>query len=201
MDGPLNWIIHPASAFRDYQRDRRRHAGWDEAYDLKSAGKYAEAAAVYERLAAEILSSNELIYSNDLLDAIRIWILDRNIKKAMDNARSVLKVLNDSGWLKRSESSTEKLTAIIGELQVAGYSDEAETFSNEVNERLTAVGRSLGSIAKRPESSTFPSLCPHCGGKLVWTEGASSIKCPFCDAFIHGEKSSAANSAKTTSAE
>jgi hypothetical protein len=100
--------------FQKFFRGRRRNKAWDEAYELKKAGRYAEAAAVYDRIATESLGYNELIYADDCHDAFKLWLKANNPDKAMGEARNALQVLTDAGWPIKTSSTVEDLEKMVG---------------------------------------------------------------------------------------
>src|SRR5215831_20117247 len=91
--------------FLDFKRNRNRRKAWQEAYDYKRAGKFAEAARVYERIAAESLEYNELIYAGDCHDAVACWLKASQPEMALRNARDALRVIAKTGWLKDSNTT------------------------------------------------------------------------------------------------
>ena len=163
--------------FREYLRDRRRSKSWREAYDLAQAGRYAEAADVYARRAAEALEYNELIYASDCHDAFKMWIKANEIGRALEEARKALRVLSDTGWLSKSDDSVEKLRGLAGELYVAGYAAEAETFLSEIKEESAAHGSA-------PAGGKLPAACPQCGGLLSAARGEAEVTCAYCGSTI-----------------
>src|SRR5882672_3349383 len=82
-----------------FRRSRHRRKAWNEAYAFRKAGKFAEAAQVSERLAAETLKYNELIYADDCYDAFKDWLKAEDPDSALRNgrrtARSPLEPLHD----------------------------------------------------------------------------------------------------------
>ncbi len=179
-------LIRPLSgAIESWQRDRRRKEMIEQAYRLDLDGKYAAAAEIYASLAAEELHSNELIYARYSRDAIRMWLKAKDVEKALAQARSVLRVLGDAGWLNEpSSSSYDDLNQIVGDLYVAGYTSEAGDFSKEINAQRIAHG--LAPAAASPgEAGKFPPVCPACGGPLHASEGQDEVKCPYCGAVVH----------------
>jgi type VI protein secretion system component VasK len=186
-------LIQPvANVIQGYQRDRRRDRAVGEASDLDYNGKPGEAAEVYAKLAAEELKSNELIYALYGRDAFKLWLKAKNIEKAMAQAREVLRVLSDAGWFKKSDDTVNNLSQMVGELYVAGYTAEADTFSKEINEALVAQGLApmtgYDRIAGSPTTSKpgkLPAICPDCGGPLPDSGGQDEVKCLYCGSVIH----------------
>ncbi len=185
-------LIQPvADVIQGYQRDRRRNKAVGEASDLEYNGKYGEAAEVYARLAAEEGKSNELIYALYRRDAFELWIKAKDIDKAMDTARDILRVLSDAGWLKKSDDTVNDLSQMVGELYVAGYTAEADTFSKEINAELVAEGLApmsgadkLAGSAATAKTGKLPPICPDCGGPLPNSGGKDEVKCLYCGSII-----------------
>jgi hypothetical protein len=185
-------IFRPVTnVIEGYQRDRRRNKAVGEASDLDYNGKPGEAAEVYAKLAAEEGKSNELIYALYSRDAFKLWLKAKEIDKAMAQARDILRLLSDTGWLKRSDDTVSDLSQMVGELYVAGYTTEADTFSKEINAELVAEGlapmsgsdKATGSAATS-KAGKLPSICPDCGGPLPDAGGKDEVKCVYCGSII-----------------
>lgn len=170
--------------FADFRRSRRRRKAWDEAYRFKHAGNFAAAAGVYERLAADSLPDNELIYEDDCHDAFRMWLKAKNVDSALIQARNALRVISDSDWLSMSSDTVDDLCKMVGELYVAGYATAADAFEREINEQLVAHNLPPRSETKH---GLFPTTCPQCGGALPFTYSDVSLTCPFCSCVIRAQ--------------
>jgi hypothetical protein len=170
--------------FADFKRNRRRSKGWDEAHRFKRAGQFAEAAGVYERLAADSLQYNELIYEGDCHDAFKFWLKAMNVDNALTQARNALRVISDSNWLRMSSETVDDLCKMVGELYVAGYATAADTFLREINEQLVAHDLPPRSEVKHGK---FPTTCPQCAGTLPSTYSDESLTCPFCGCVIRAQ--------------
>jgi hypothetical protein len=169
--------------FADFKRNRRRRKAWDEAYSFKRAGNFAAAAGVYERLAAESLTYNELIYESDCHDAFANWLEARNVDNALAQARAALSVIGATDWI-RSDSTVDDFCKMVGELYVAGYATAADAFQQEINAQLVAHNLPPRTVTKRGK---FPETCPQCGGTLPFTNSDESLTCPFCSCVIRAE--------------
>ena len=175
--------------FREYLRDRRRRKVWGEAYDLAGDGKHAEAAGVYARLAAQMLQDGEpswhTIYCHE---AFQSWLKAKNPECALQEARQALGALSDacrrfSDSRRFSlSSSVEQLSAMVGELYMAGYAAEADTFLREVNEQLAANG--LPHIPAAGGGGKLPTTCPQCGGSLSPLRGDDKVPCTSCGCVV-----------------
>ena len=170
--------------FANFRRSRGRRKAWDEVYRFKDAGNFAAAAGVYERLAAESLQYNELIYEGDCHDAFLMWLAARNVDNALAQARNALRVISDSDWLSMSDDTVDDLCKMVGELYVAGYATAADAFFREINEQLMAHNLPPRTEARHGK---FPATCPQCGGTLAFTNSDESLTCPFCSCVIRAE--------------
>lgn len=56
--------------FADYRRNRRRANARDQAWHYRRAGRLAEAAEIYELMAAEVRADHELIYEDEINTAL-----------------------------------------------------------------------------------------------------------------------------------
>src|SRR5215475_12125399 len=101
--------------FANFKRKRRRQKAWDETYRLKGDGNFAEAARVYEQLAAESLEYNELIYEDDCHDAAECWLKAASPEMALRNARNALEVIANTVWIKDSSATVDDICKMVGE--------------------------------------------------------------------------------------
>src|SRR5258706_8708237 len=122
--------------FTNFKRGHRRNKAWNEAYRYRHANNFAEAAKVWEHLAPEALEYNELIYADDCRDAFKLYLQAKDPESALRNARNALRVISDSGWITKSDSTLDDICAMVGELYGAGDATAAEIFSNEINTEL-----------------------------------------------------------------
>lgn len=170
--------------FSEFRRNRRRSKGWSEAWNYKRAGKFSAAASVYERLAAEILPFNELIYAGDCHDAITLWLKAGDIDNALRIARNALQTISKSDWIMEMDEHVDDICNIVGEMYAAGFPTAADTFAAEINVELQKHNLPTRLEVKRGK---FPSVCPQCGGALPFTNSDQSLTCPFCESVIHAE--------------
>ena len=170
--------------FTNFNRNRRRNKAWDEAYKYRSAGNFAEAARVYERLATESLQYNELIYAGDCHDALKYWLKASDPESALANARNALRVIGNSVWMTDSSSDVEDICNMVGEFYAAGYEAAAEVFANEIN---TALAKRNLKPRFQTKHGRFPAACPHCGSPLPFTYSDLSVTCAFCETVISAE--------------
>jgi len=170
--------------FADYRIKRRRAKARDEANDHRQAGRLAEAAEVYERMAAEVRAHNELIYEDDCHDAVRTWLQANDPEAALRNGRSALKVIANSEWINLSKDTVEDICQMVGEFHPAGYGAAADLFAGEINAALAAHN-----LPPRFQTThgKFPALCPQCGGAIPLTYTDTSVTCSFCGSVIKGE--------------
>lgn len=171
---------------REYLRDRRRSKTFYKAFRLAGDNKFTEAAEIFIGLANESLQYNELIYSGDCQYAFKYFLQAGDMPRALEQARNALRVLSLKEWTIKSESSIEKLSAMVGALYLAGYGAEAEAFSDEVNEQLKIHGLSIrvsasaaGYKASLEGNPKLVKTCSQCGGKLPASSGGE-IKCLYC---------------------
>lgn len=170
--------------FTEFRRRRRRSKAWGQAYDFKRQRKFAEAAAVYERLAEDSFKYNLFIYSGDCHDAFRLWLEAKNIDNAMREARKALHAISEKGWIKTSKSAVDDLCKIVGELYVSGYATAADTFAREINEQLEKNGLPPRLEIRRGK---FPTTCPQCAGALPFSYSESSVTCTFCGSVVRAD--------------
>src|ERR1700742_1186501 len=163
MSQLLKFLKSPIAAFRSYQERQRQNDALKIIFSYEREGKYREAAAVYRGTAREYITSNELIYASDLQEAIKLWLKAGDIDSAMADARSVLSVLAEAGWLDKA-SGVEVLSEIVGELFVADYEPQANTFIDEVNEQLARFDQPL--LRGKSTQAPIQRKCPHCGATI-----------------------------------
>ena len=147
-----------------------------EASKLEAHGQYAQAAGNYARVAEAYLDDNVLIHARYCHEAFRMWLKAKDAPSALEQAQAVLRVLDDTGWLKKSMEEVLGLTQMIDEMKTAGYGAEAGTFAGELNEKLGELGLMLRP-APTPHATT---PCPSCGAPLPTSSAGNEVKCPFC---------------------
>ena len=183
--------LHPVSdLIQGYRQERQTRKALSEAYDLEHDGKYVEAAGAYNQVANKYIKENALIYGMYSQDAFRMWIKAGDIDKALQQGRDLLRILDEAGWLDKSSSKLDDLSQMVGELYVAGYTTQADTFSNEINQHLAAHGLSLQPIHNPVTSNPgkLPTICPQCGGTLPDANGKEEVTCEYCGSVISANK-------------
>jgi hypothetical protein len=139
-------------------------------------GQFAEAAENYEQAAAAFLDDNVLIFVRYSHEAFRTWLKAKTVERALQQAHEALRVLDASGWLKKSMEEVLDLKQMIDELEAAGYGAEADAFARELDEHLSEVGLML-----KPRSARRPlTVCPACGAPLPDPSRGDEMKCSFC---------------------
>lgn len=175
---------------KEYFRERRRAKVVDKAIDLAAQEKYADAAEVYTRYAPEVLEYGELLYVLYCRYAFEMWIKAKDVGNALQQARNALRILcsNDGEWLKYSSGThADDLLWMAGELYATGYIAEADIFSQEVNVQLEKYDLPMRCVVGTLRKSTFPSVCPQCGGNLPYSPYQHAIECPFCETVNYAE--------------
>lgn len=181
----MNLIERLNGFLRKSRRSRLDRQAREEAYRLDRQGQYAEAAAVYTRMAQEYPQDNPLIYQLYAHDSFAMWLKAKKPQEAQAQAGDVLRLLADTGWLERSSDAVDDLSKMVGELYVSGYQQEAAELSAEINRQLVAHGlhaRAVSSVSSNP--GMFPATCPQCGGALPAAEGVDELKCPYCGSIV-----------------
>jgi hypothetical protein len=184
MSQLLKFLKSPIESFKSYQERRRQHEALQVVFRYERQGKYCEAAAVYREMAREYITSNELIYASDLQEAIKLWLKAGDVDNAMVDARSVLSVLAESGWLKDSDEGVESLGEIVGEFFVAGYEPQANAFIDEVNEQLARFGHEL---LRGKSEQTTQRKCPHCGAAVSVRVNSGAVRCEYCKEMVSSQ--------------
>ena len=185
MSQLLKFLKSPITAFKSYQERRRQNDALQIIFRYERQGKYREAAAVYRETAHEYIASNELIYASDLQEAIKLWLKAGDIDSAMADARSVLSVLAETGWLDNKDNGAEVLSEIVGELFVAGYELPADTFIEEVNEQLARFGQPP--LRGKSEQAIIQRKCPHCGATVSMRANGSAVRCDYCKEMVSAQ--------------
>jgi hypothetical protein len=157
----------------------------EEARTLQSHGRYAEAAEKYSGVASGYLEENPLIYASYSHQAFRMWLKARNGARALEQARAVLQVLDDTGWLKQSMEQVLDLILMIDEFRLAGNTVEADSFAGNLNNRLAEFGLML----KPSGGEARLSICPACGAQLPHADPGEELRCSFCGYIVPVMKS------------
>lgn len=165
--------------FKSFSKGVNKHkveALEQEASKFQAHGQYAEAAGNYALMSAAYQDDNVLIYVGYCHEAFRMWLKAKDAGKALQQAHAVFHVLDDTGWLKRSMEQVLDLKLMIDELKAAGYTDEADTFAGELNQKLGEFGLMLKPVS----TGHAPAVCPSCGAPLPRSAAGDEIICPFC---------------------
>lgn len=176
------------------ERRKQRRESARQGFTLSGQRKYAEAAEIFTRLAAESLQYNELFLAQlDCRQACMLWLRAKQPANALEQARTILRIRSDRGLLGSLETVND-LRRLAGEFHLAGYDREAETFLKELNERLAALGLSLVEASAAdpvPEAASsagkLPAACPQCGGRLPRASGEDEIECYYCGSIVRAE--------------
>jgi hypothetical protein len=148
----------------------------DAASKFQAHSQYAEAAENYSRVAAAYLDDNVLIYARYCHEAFRMWLKAKKVENALQQAQAAFRVLDDTGWLKKSMEEVLDLKQMIDELKAAGYNAEADTFARGFNDKLGEFGLMLKPVPGEHETTN----CPECGAPLPRANADDEIKCSFC---------------------
>jgi hypothetical protein len=96
--------------------DKRQIAALeDEAEEAQTHGDFPRAAAAYMKAAADYLDDNALIYAQYCHQAFLVWLKAKQPDRALNLARQVLKVMDDSNWLKNSMDEVLDLKLMVYE--------------------------------------------------------------------------------------
>jgi len=148
----------------------------EAASKYRAQGQYVEAAENYDRVAAAYLDDNALIYAQYSHEAFRMWLKARNAANALQQARAMFRVLNDTGWLNKSMEEVLGLKQMIDEFNAADFGTEADVFAHEFSQKLGEFGLMLKPRTGQPPTPT----CPECGAPLPRFADGDEIKCSFC---------------------
>ncbi len=152
----------------------------DEARRFQANGQYVEAAETYTRLASTYLNDNPLIYASYSHEAFMMWLKANNAEAALEQAHTLFRVLDDTGWLNRSMEQVLNIKLMIDEFKSAGYTNEADTLAGELNKKLEEFGLMLKPVS----GAHYPSVCPSCGAQISNIESGGELKCSFCGLVI-----------------
>jgi hypothetical protein len=72
-----------------------------------------------------------------------MWLKAAEPGNALKLAREIMRVLDDTGWLKRSMEQVLDLKAMIDEFKAAGYSAESSALAQDLNRKLDLLGLML----------------------------------------------------------
>lgn len=173
---------------RDFFRSRRREKLVSRAISLAQDAKYPEAAVIYEQVAIQAIEESELLASLYHGYAFREWLAAKQPKRALEQARNVLRMLtaNDGKWLiYDSGENADELVSMVGKLFAAGFLDEGEKLAIESNLALEKYGLPVRCSAAPVRRSNFPSICSQCGGTLPQGAFEMSITCMFCHTVVY----------------
>jgi hypothetical protein len=179
---PPRRALRPARPLADKARRALARAN-----RLFSQGQFAEAAAIFQRLADGAERRGILVRAAELyLQASRAHLSADAVEPTVDTARRALHLLARGG---RPGRVPQVLSRICEALRGKGYDAEADGLEREAAEALRASGLSLEEARQQSprapkQHGTLPARCSGCGAPLTpegveWHD-AQTAECPYC---------------------
>lgn len=158
-----------------------------KANELATAGRYVEAANLYEQLARGAQARGIPRDAQLFLQAGRCHILAGQTQQGMADFKKGLSLITQRGEIQRLQNLGQR---IQDELKARGLPEEAA----EIASLLTGSPVSTvpaGASAEAPQPRLLPTNCPSCGGpvrsdEVEWVDEASA-ECGFCGSILRTE--------------
>jgi hypothetical protein len=158
-----------------------------KANELATAGRYAEAASLYEQLARGAQARGIPRDAQLFLQAGRCHILSGQTQQGMVDFKQGLSILAQRGEVQRLQNLGQRIQE---ELKARGLQEEAA----EIASLLTGSPVSTlptGAPTEAPPARLLPTSCPSCGGpvrsdEVEWVDDASA-ECGFCGSILRTE--------------
>jgi tetratricopeptide (TPR) repeat protein len=158
---------------------------------LMAEERFAEAAAIYERLYREGEERGFTARAADLaLQAARAYFAAEDVGAALKHAREALRLLVNSG---RAGRIPQVLSKMVAALRDKGYDAQADELERETERILDQMGLSFEEARQQaprvPETrGTLPAKCGGCGAPLVPDEvewhDAQTAECVYCGTIL-----------------
>ena len=158
-----------------------------KANELATAGRYVEAATLYEQLARGAQARRLPRDAQLFLQAGRCHVLAGQIQQGMADFKQGLAILTQRGEVQRLHNLGQR---IRDELAAMGLQAEAA----EITALLTGMPISqapAAAPAAAAQTRLLPTTCPSCGGpvrsdEVEWVDEASA-ECGFCGSILRTE--------------
>ncbi len=164
-----------------------------KARQLLHEGRFAEAAAAFDRLARGAEERGMVARAGQLnLEAARCYLRLDDLDSAYERARKGLRLFGEAG---RPGRVRELVPRILHALQEKGRHKEAEELKKELE---ALIGPPSPGLRRRPMPvpasepiivrEELPEKCPHCSAPLKEEEvdwvGPHTAECPFCGGAV-----------------
>ena len=163
------------------------------ANQLKSSGKFEEAANIFERLARGAENRGMLVRAPHLyLEAAHCRLMSKQVQPGIDLMWQGFRLLEKTN---RWQAIFNNGKVAIAELQRAGQVGAANKLQSWLDQVMRDHPEAASeppefAAAKRP--ARFPPKCPQCGAsihldRVDWIDEAS-VECPYCGSVIQSEE-------------
>ncbi|MEA3396544.1 MAG: hypothetical protein U9R05_03685 [Chloroflexota bacterium] len=163
-----------------------------QAQRLIAAGKFREAAAIYDRLAQEAYARGRLRPGLHMdLEAGRAYLQAADVNQAQERAQ---RATQNALQIARPGLVMPLVEEITRHLEAQGDPEAAQRFREEIEallqEQRGAPGGFIGE-ARRVPRKTLPGHCPACHAPLRPDEvewlADDRVSCPFCGSVVVAE--------------
>jgi hypothetical protein len=157
---------------------------------LMADGRYAEAAAVFQRFSREAQRRGLIVRSGDLaLQAARARFRSGDVETALEWAHEGIRLLIQGGRPGRAERMLSRTTAALRENGYEAEADQLEQEFRQALERAEVSDRAAQQAAPAPERrGTLPATCSGCASPLIPDEvewhSADAAECLYCGSII-----------------
>jgi hypothetical protein len=159
-----------------------------QAHELMTKGKHAEAAVIFDELAAGALKRNLPRAPQLFLQAGRAWIEAGETKRGIAKLKDGLKLMENMKQFRRLPIVSQR---VIAELRDRGFTKQANEIEAEIKNTLATHGLSFAPVPGAMGKPRLPAKCPYCGGnvlpnELEWIEERYPT-CTYCGSPLEAE--------------
>ena len=157
---------------------------------LMADGRYAEAAAIFQRLSHEAQQRGLIVRAGDLaFQAARAWFRAGDIEAALEWACKGIRSLIQGGRPDRAERVLFRITAALREKGYETQADQLEQEVKQVLEEVVVPGQVVQQADPVPKRrAALPATCGGCASPLIPDEvewhSADTAECLYCGSII-----------------
>lgn len=159
-----------------------------QAHELMTNGKHAEAAVIFDELAAGASKRDLPRAPQLLLQAGRAWIEAGETERGIANLKDGLNLMEKMKQFRRLPIVSQR---VIDELRDRGFTNQANEIEAEIKVTLATHGLSFAAVPGAMGKPRLPAKCPYCGGnvlpdELEWIEERYP-SCTYCGSLLEAK--------------
>jgi len=159
------------------------------ANELMAAGKYDEAADIFEQFARGAMVRNGPRAPQFFLQAGRCRILVGQVPAGMALLKQGLSLITEHGNTQQLQNAGQRIVAELKQRNLTAEAAEIEAILSQAIPGGFTPGAAAGQASTQPHR--LPTRCPSCGGTLIadeaeWLDDATA-ECPYCGSGVRSE--------------